>query len=459
MGEMIKIDFAENLQSEKYNDSDMEEDESLRKGPTFSKRREAELYISPQREVSLRSEFNSVVVHDFGDEYHLTDEERIAKNKYYELFHIVNKATNKSKNILTYIVVVRNYLKLLNAIAENNGVYPPEKFKLMFLRKKIFIVGMKKFPVYKGRDRKNLNWNFVFDFILSGRDVSEFPLNVEKEVYTEDEIEEYGKRLFTEDEIKYIMEPRQDDQTPRLYFDIDEDSQDNTSLVVPIEKKQTKKTLKVFPEILQEIKEIKKNQSINGHLNAFIYDLSADDFTAIEKYDRKHGFAVSSHEVPEFKGEILSDKDYDRYMAELTEYEDTQIRENYSGKLLTREEYQQAELKRLLEDNNWNIRNLYDNKKREKVVKRNAKKEKERERKLKRKLAKMQDRRTIGDALMHKKKKKKKKVKKKNTNYKKEAIESMENIFMQTLDGASSFEDYDSYKESMTDWSWDNINK
>lgn len=439
---IINIDFNEKL--EEQNDDDQNGHGNARQGPSKRKVEMREIYISPEREAKIRSEYSQIAVHDFGDDYHLTDEERREKNQYYELFHIVEKATNKIKKITDYIQVVRNYLKCLDAVAENNGVYEPEKFKKLFFKKKIIISGMKSFPEYKGKDKKELNWEFISDFILSDQDISEFPLNKpEKKVYSKSDYEDMAKLLFEPENLHKIL--------------TGEDDKEN--VVEVTSRKQSKQRMRIMPEILIEMRNIRHEARKNRQFGQ-ICDFNQDDFEAISRYDQKHNFVMGyGGRIPKFKGEILSDKDYDKFMSQMEEYEETQFRESYNGKLRTKEEIRELEMKELLEEEGWNIRNLYDNKHIEKRMRKAMKADNEREKRLKAKLARVQSRRTLDDIEKGRnvKKKKIKKKEKEKKKFKKEASEATERLFMDNINGASSFDEYQDYKEEMKDWSWENI--
>lgn len=461
MGEIFKIDFEENLRNHK--NYEMDEIPQSRSDPSFKRpKKKRDVYLPKERIQAIMNDYETIVVHDFGDEYHLTNEERRKKNRYYELFEIVNKSRNNAKKIGEYVAIMRNYINCLNAIAENNGVYNPDEFRRLFFKGKIFINGLKDFPKYKGKDRKEISWEYITDFILSDEDIKELQVgqNRPDEIYDENDIERFKHQLFDDAEYREILNASYHDKTELLVYDPDNMSQDDSTIVAPLTEKSTKKLLKKSPELVLEIRNIKR--SLNGaNLDSMIYDLDSDDFAAIDRYDRKHNFTVSSKEIPEFTGDILNDDDYNRYMNRLTEYEETQVKEEYNGKLRTKEEIQELELKSLLEENGWNIRNLYDNRDREKRLKKALKRDKEREKRLKARLTKLQERRTLAGKSETVKKKKKDKKNKKNKDkgkkWKKEAKESSNNILMNNIPTAKQFSDFDEYKDGMTDWSWDSI--
>ena len=132
----------------------------------------------------------------------------------------------------------------------------------------------------------------------------------------------------------------------------------------------------MMPEMINAFKEMRRSQASAENLRSFAYDLTMDDMESIERYDQKHNF-VSNTEMPLFKGDMMKDKDYRKYMMKLQEYEDECIKENYDGHMKTREEIREIELKKVLEENGWNIRNLYNNKDKEKKLKKAIKRDKQ----------------------------------------------------------------------------------
>lgn len=380
------------------------------------------VYLSPKRLEAIKSEYDCVVVHEFGDEYHLSDEERQAKNRYYNTFKVLKKAKRTYRKIDEYVKVMRDALTCLDAVAQNNGLYSPEEFKKLYFRDKIYINGL-KLPKYKGRDRKDLSWEYIAEFILSGNDPKELLKNKNDTILTEEEIEDQKYLLFTPEEYQKIMESISDESKADelKYFDTDEDSQDGTNVVVALSDKESKKIIKGHPEILNAIKEIKRSRKSTDNLRSYAYELTADDIEMIEDYDRRHGYVVSSSEIPKFKGNLMNDKDYKLYMQSLDQYEDDNIKENYHGRLKTIGEIKELELKAVLEESGWNIRALYNNREKEKKLAKANKEDAKRMKKLKRQLTDIQNRqkRRMGDSDIGNSsgKKKKNKKKKKHKEY------------------------------------------
>ena len=379
------------------------------------------LYLSPERLAKMEETYGVSIVHDFNDEYHLTDEEREAQNNYYRLFARLNKCKRKYRKINEYVDCARISMQCLQAVAENNAVYEPMKFMKMVMRGKINVTGW-FFPKYNGRDRKQLSWPYISEFILTD-EPSESLLKqktTEHDFLTPAQLEEEAKVLFSKEDYDYIMQepdPERIFQQEVHVIDIDEDDiPDDSSIAIIADKSDTKEFIKVAPELLILVKDIRREMKSTEQLGRYVSDIRMDDIQTIEDYDNKRKFASDS-DVPEFTGDITSSKDYNKYIYALQQYEDTQIKENYCGQMRTREEIKQIQLKEALESAGWNIRVLYDNKDKEKKLERLRKADKKREKKLKEQLTKVQNRskRRMGmdvdddDSIKKKKKKKKKK--------------------------------------------------
>lgn len=460
---MIKIGFEDEIKP--YDDDEEFEEKQVRSGQRLMPEERREVYISPKKMEELKQAYSCVVVHDYGDEYHLSEAERQAKNKYYETFKVLRKAKNKYRRIDEFVTVTRNALKCLDAVAETNGMYDPEEFKKLYFRGKIFINGL-KFPKYKGRDKKNISWDYLSEFICSDADPKDL-LPKQDEVKSVDELEECKKAMFTDEEYQQIMTPTSETEEIKndQFFDENEDVQFDRNIAVYVDKSDTKKLGKEHPEFLYAVREIKRNMKSDEHLNSYAYDLMMDDIEAIQRYDQERGYIRDNAEMPEFKGDMSSNKDYRKYIQKLQEYEDENIKQSYNGRMKSQEEIRELEMKAMLEENGWNIRALYHNKEKEERLKKAFKADKKKEKALKAKLIAIQDRnkrRRMGeideDEVSSKSKKKKKKKGKKNSveQYKDNAKKSTNEFLMSTVDHDGDFDDY---KQNSLDWSWDNIKK
>ena len=93
-----------------------------------------EVFLPERRKQQLLQQYDCVVVNDFGDDYHLSDEERSEKNQFYNVFKELRKYKHTYRKLPEYITVMRKMIDALDILAESNGVFPPEKIKKMFLR-------------------------------------------------------------------------------------------------------------------------------------------------------------------------------------------------------------------------------------------------------------------------------------------------------------------------------------
>ena len=404
---MINIGFDD--------DEVVNEEEDKKEGDKSKRERKLDFKIPQRRIEQLKAQYDCVVVNDFGDEYHLSEEERQAKNRFYEAFKKFSKFKHKYRTLPEFVEAMREALKCLDFVAENNGVYDPEEFKKKFMRGKIYINGL-TFPEFKGREKKSISWEYLTEFILSDEEPENILPKKHEEILTEDEMEDLETVLFTKEEFENIIRSDTEEEAVRkeMFFDVDEDKPDIDTAIF-LDQKQSKKFLKDNPDFIFEIKEMKRETSGVNRLERLAHDLTLDDIEAIARYDRLHNYKSES-EMPEFKGDLTNDKDYHKYLQDLDEWEKSNIKENYNGKLKTLEEIEELELKLMLERHNWNIRNLYENKDKEAKLRKIQKKEKKRERELKKKLLDVQNRRKrrMGEDINSKKKKKGKNKKSKN---------------------------------------------
>lgn len=465
---MVKIGFDD---EEELLDEQFDEDGNpkVKHGDGFDESRERKLtvFIPEKRIQQMKDEYNCVVVHDFGDEYHLSEEERIAKNKFYEAFKRFSKCKHKYRKLDEYVVAMREAIRCLEFVAENNGVYSPDEFKKMFFRNKIYVNGL-VFPEFKGREKKQISWEYLTEFILSDADPKDIlPSKKADEIYTSDDYEAMEEVLFDEGELDKILAPETEDDIQRknLYFDVDEDEPTGDTVIF-LNHKKSRKFIKAQPEFLYEIKEMRRDSRKIDKLSRYVYDLTSEDIEAIADYDQEHNYQSSS-DIPEFTGDMTKDSDYRKYLLALEEFEQTQIKDNYHGKLKTLEQIQELELKQVLENHDWNIRNLYENKEKEEKLRKIQKKEKKREKELRKKLVEVQNRRKrrMGEDVQEESKKGKKKKKKNKSDgkkkdkqiekYKKEASENIDEFLLAAAGRTTG--DFKDYKGEALDWSWDSI--
>ena len=98
----------------------------------FEFKRHKRLLTEKEKE-ELRKEYDIVVVNDYGDEYHMSDEDRKRKFKYYEAFSKIRKCKRKFHKLDDFVRVYRLCMDCLEVVAEGNGVYDrkrQERYKL-----------------------------------------------------------------------------------------------------------------------------------------------------------------------------------------------------------------------------------------------------------------------------------------------------------------------------------------
>lgn len=407
-----------------FDDDDMsvfeESLDSVQKAPDGFKTSEMTLedvYISDARLKFIKEQFSQgVVVNSYGDDYHLSEEQRQKNNEYYEAFKPLRRSKRKYRKLDEWIRVMREYVKAIQIIAENNQRYSPDKFMEKYSEGKIKIFGL-TFPKYVGKDKKDINWEYIWtEFIGTNRDPSELvkpPLDIDGS------LDDMRHRLFTEEEFAQITSPMSEEEKYRiehLVFDVDRDSTEGVNVVIPAGKKTSKAFVKMFPEISAMIKESKRQEASSRGLNSFIHDMSMDDIEFIERYDRKHNFQMKKGEAPKFNGD-MSSKNVNRYLYAMEEYLESHERILYEGKMHTIEEIREMKTREFLDEMGYNIRNCFDNREEEERIRRIIKRDKKTEKRLKRRLMAISERNKArqGETSSMKPSKKKKKSKKKES--------------------------------------------
>ena len=417
---MAKIGFEDQISNPQGEERKLTGEETFKIIKSIDEARK-NLYLSPERLAKMEATYGTSIVHDFGDEYHLTDEEREAQNNYYKLFSKLNKCKRKYKKIDEYVECARISLMCLQAVADNNTVYSPEKFMSLVMKDKINVVGW-FYPKYAGKDRKQISWEYIAEFITSDEPVSKLikSKKIEDEFPSDYQLDLDAKNMFDEGELEEILrepDPEELMMERRHVIDLDEEKIDiDNGVAVYADKNDTKDLFKMAPELLIAVKDIKKELKSMEAMSGYLSDMRIDDIDKIEEYDSRISYRSESS-IPEFKGDITNSKDYHKYMRALKEYERNNIKYNYCGRMMTEEEINEIKLKETLEFSGWNIRALYDNNAKEKKLKKAYKEDKKREKKLKERLTKVQERskRRMGEDIdsnnsnIKKKKKKKKK--------------------------------------------------
>ena len=359
--------------------------------------------LKKEREDMMKDEFRTVVVHEFGDEYHLSEEERKKKYKYYEAFKTFSKYKHKFRKFPEYIKAMREALKCLDLVAKDNFVYSPDEFKKLFFRGKIWISGL-ILPEFKGAGRRSVDTEYLTEYILSDAPAEDFLKEEEHEIYTKEELEDAYEVLFSEEDKRVIdraINSDKDEETeiyaPVSLYEDDENIPSNMCL--PLTKKEIKKSIKVLPDLGNLYKRIEKKRKKGSlGMGGLISDMLSADIEEFELYGNNQTIQLSP--MPLFKGDMMNDTDYYKYLAKLEDWESTQIKTTYNGKLKTKEEIDAIELRKALENHNWDIRNLFGNKERMKKLEKIRKEQLRKEKLLKKKLISVQNankRRKLGE--------------------------------------------------------------
>lgn len=445
---MLVLDFdkiEDTISEEEQQEHDEESRkllEELQNNTDFKK-----VYLPESMINQIKDEFDCTVVHDFGDDFHKTEEEKEKLNQFYSIFKELAVTKSTYRKIDEYVKVMRIALKCLDAVAKDNKIYDEDKFKMMVLKGKIKVYGL-RFPRYKGKDKKHLSWEYITEFILSDQDPKELLKKNETEYLSIEEIEDSKDVIFTDDELQ------------RILYTVNEDE----GYVKVTSDKKMKKAITETPELLRALKEIKRKDESGFRLqNTYAYDVTYDDFEHIQRYDEAHNYSTNGR-VPKFKGDFSNKDDVNRYLYELNQYECNNIKENYNGTMMSLEEIREIELKKLLEESGWNIRKLWDNKDVEKKLKNQIKKDKKKEERLKAQLLKVQGR-LKGDDINKKSSKKNKKKNKKKAKKEKEKLAMFREEVRDTADKVisdyvdMSIDEYEDWKDDVLDMTWDNITK
>lgn len=410
----IRIGFDDEVQP-LYNEE--EEVQELPKGVRGESEMSLDdIYVSEARLKFIVDGFEKgVVVNNYGDDYHMSEEARMKSNEYYEVFKPLKRSKRKYRKLDEWVKVMRSYMTAIQVIADNNTMYSPEKFMEKYAKGKIKIYGV-TFPKYVGKDRKDINWEYVWkEFIGTDRDLSEL---MKPTTVIDDDIQSMRKRLFTDEEYARITRPISDEEKYRintLIFDKDYDSVDGVNVVLHESKKVGKDFIKTFPEVAALVKESKRAEAASRGLSSFIHDMTMEDIELINRYDRKHNFTMNTSQAPVFNGK-LTKKNVDKFAHDMDEYIASHRKVNYEGKMRTLDEIQEIKTKEFLDEMGYNIRKCFDNAEEEDRIKKIIRRDKKKEKRLKRRLMEVSNRnkaREQGEPVKSSKKSKKKKKKSK----------------------------------------------
>lgn len=383
-----------------------------------------EVYISPEEKDHLLEMYSHAVVQDFEDEYHMSrDDRNRMREKYDKFFRLKKGFTKKIRKLDKYVEGCRLCMEIIKDTADTNGIYDPEKFVNMVLTGQATINGL-NFPKFQGKGKKYINWEYVAEFIMDpSKDIREL---VSRDELSEEQMQLSEDQLFDDGELEEIIKPLTEEEIAERNGSIFDPDALGGECAQYMSKKDRKKLIKIFPGYVKMVKSMKKSAA-DSRKNSKIWQLDQDQLQFIEEYDAKvRGNKDGS--IPQFHGEANKQSDVDAYLYAMEQWEEENTLVEFNGRLITKEELHDIEYKKLLEESGWNLRNLYDNKEREKKLEKAKESDKKRIRQLKKMLAEIQDRTDRRDKgediesessnkINKKKKKKDKKSKKKASKY------------------------------------------
>lgn len=440
------------LDADSDNPIDLSDDEQVQLNPTTDvthsilEPMKIEPLRLPQSVIEqMKSSYEEVCVNDFKDMYHMSEEDRKQTFQFYEIFRELRMIKIKHRTLNTYVHAYRTMMKVLNVVAETNGVYEKEEFIKKVLRGKIKVSGL-KIPKYVGRNKKDTNWELVAEYIMDPELDPEDLMKKKNEAFfdlvTEDDISDMENMIGQD--INEYMETHDNEITEDYLDEVDVDETDLTgkNVLKPFTKKEQKKLFKDNRVLLIGVKDSRKFASSNGRriYSSYAYELTQDAFEEIRERDEETGRI----RIPKFQGNALNQSDVDKYIAKLEEYERFHTQVEINGRFYSIDEADEMSLKTLLESNGFDIRKFYTYKEDEKRMIRQKKKDKKKIERLKKHLRdakKRYEERDSNGKVNGKKKKKNKKRKKHDKEFNRSIVPN----------GYDSIEDYASAMESWGD--------
>lgn len=316
-----------------------------------------------RRKKILEKEFDGVYVNDFGDYYHLSEEEQQKKIANFALFAKVRRQPSVCKNILKYIKAMRVCLECLDSVAKTQkSLWSADEFKIKFFRGEIYITGL-VMPKYIGKDAKTLDWDYIAKFLLSDEPVENF-------LFDFDDTEPvYDVAAIIREELDQI-EGIDDDWT-----DEEKEEQmrnkDALGVVTPVSKKEYKQ-LMAMPD-MKYISKMKRKMSmeddpynyismLDEHCSEIDKIVEADERDFADKVRAKYysGKKLTKEEEIFVAGDIDDDDVYNKYMNDLREYSLDNTIVNHNGRPMTlREQTRYFNRIKMERDGGLNMKRLY----------------------------------------------------------------------------------------------------
>lgn len=428
-----------------------------------------EIQLSQKKLETLSKIYDDVVLHDYGDDYHKTEEELEKENAFFQLYRKISGKKQKFNDIADYISATRNCLDFMYAVANRQHIYPREEFISLWAKGEIEIDGM-YLPKYKGKDKKRINGKALAEYVLSDGDPYDFIKEEEAPIIDSEEmLNRQIAELFSVGEYRSIIE----DSIKEMVNDAEDDFVDSDDpstyvgkpIAVQLSRKDKRKIMEKNPGLSVTIKDTMRTSRLSENFTErMVYDMHEDDYDAIRKYDETYGFKSSS-DIPVLKGSLMDGGDFQDAMDALDEWNWNNTRVESNGKWLSMDELNDSRIKELLEQHGFNIRVLWNERSKEKKLKAYLKSERKREEKLRRELIKVEgenkrrkkELRKMSDADIRKLTKKAKKRKKddKNKRIKKKKKKQIDEILLGTV--GSTQESFDKYEGDALDWTFDKI--
>lgn len=387
---------------------------------------------------NMRKSFETVVVNDFSDDYHLSDEERYANAEIAKLSKALAKTKRKCNNLYDYVLAMRIRMDVISYIAKTNGIYTEKQFMKKVLKGDIILNGL-SFPKYTGKNRKGINWEYVSEYIL---DRSRDPLDLKKQKYRPVDI----------DEIDDIDEFRKNAFSPEMYREIFEEENSDDHEILVEELKGTKIRDKYGDDIYRNLfmggKEFKNKLSTAKELG-YIFDSRISDIDAVLALDNKRRLKNGALKMPEFTGNPMSRKDVAKWINEVDDWERSNVLVKTGNGRMTQEQLDEIQIRDLLEKCGWNVRKFgetsFDKKKNK-----NRRNDRKRTKRVAENIKDASDRNK-----KHKDKKKKSKKERERDNCFEDAHKIADDLLIGITDG--SYDDFDQYSKDMETCSFDSV--
>ena len=398
-GESLVRDLneVEKEEEKKYLESLEEDDGSGRPRYRFQtrERKRIPVRLSEKELESLRQEMSEVVVHDFGDMYHLNDEERKEENRMYEIYMSIQNVKTKYKKLDEFVRASRKIMIAIKEIAEHNMVYDPKEFVDKVLKGEIIITGI-NFPRYSApkKKRREVNWALVSQMIENPEMDESVLMQTGK-----GDIDQYDTVYDPEESMETMFGYSYEDLLNinhggnELIEDFDDVPQD-VNAAIPRRIREVaedfamgegRKASNRIRDMFLDLRKEAMFRNYDRDMSRNVANSNAEDIAIIRAEDEERNYFRNKKEiVPTFHGNVLKSGDVDKFEYEVDEYLDEHTTvTNYRGTTMTVKEMEQEKLKEYLEECGLDVRKFYQLGKREEEAKKRVKAENKRLKKIK----------------------------------------------------------------------------